>query len=260
MSGRTINRRIDWDVDPLEFEHGNPLAALYGKQWCLGSHYSGDRPIGAPVLDFKTLERASHNILAGLCFYQLLQDISDATYPPTHREREGAFLRARATCKQTIKTISAKSEQLTQRMVKLRLEVAVKAGNEAAFLNALKEVDWRSKSASEYTHIIDLALAVGAHMAARNLSTQGAEAYPHSEELQKYARVLAPPKVLTNREPRNVNLAANIEWLKANKIDYKGKWVAIKDGELVGSADSHNDLIAQIGETKGRGILVTPVY
>jgi hypothetical protein len=137
-----------------------------------------------------------------------------------------------------------------------RLEEAATSGNEVAFAQILAEIDWNSRSAEDHIRAIDLALQVGAHLAARKLAAQGAEFHRDSEELQKYARILAPPQVVRT-QPRRVDVLANIEWLKANQSEYKGKWVAIKEGALIASADSHDQLIAVIGETKGRSILVT---
>ena len=141
-----------------------------------------------------------------------------------------------------------------------RLEEAARGGRESSFTKALAEIDWEKKPAKDFIRAIDLALKVGAHMAARKLATDGAEFHFDSEELQKYARVLAPAKVLPDRAQSTVDPKANIAWLKANKANHKGQWVALRNGELLGEADSYRNLIEQVGEPKGRGILVTPIY
>lgn len=141
-----------------------------------------------------------------------------------------------------------------------RLERAAKAANQAAFLEAVEEINWQRGSVRDFTRAIDLSLKVGAHLAARRLATDGADLHFDNEELQKYARILAPPKVSNRRPSSNAKPKANVDWLRANRNDYKGKWVAIKDGALIASANSHEEMIAQIGETKGRGILVTNLY
>lgn len=140
------------------------------------------------------------------------------------------------------------------------LEQAARARDEVGFAKALLAIDWDTRSALEYMRAINLAIEIGAHMAARKLATEGAEYHFDSEELQKYARVLAPPRLLTNRPQSSVNPRANVTWLKTHKDQYKGKWIAIKNGEFLGSADSYRALADQLGETKGLGILVTPVY
>jgi hypothetical protein len=52
------------------------------------------------------------------------------------------------------------------------LKAAAEAGDEDAFLVALKNVDWQNWSAEDYIHASRLALQAGAHLAARRLSTQ----------------------------------------------------------------------------------------
>jgi hypothetical protein len=137
---------------------------------------------------------------------------------------------------------------------------AARAADESKFLEALKGIEWENRSARDFVLATQWALKAGAHLAARELATKGAEIHFDSEELQKYSRVLAPPKILTDRPQSNANPKANVEWLKANKDHYKGKWVAIKDGTFLTSADTYKALVAELGNTKGRGILVTPIY
>lgn len=141
-----------------------------------------------------------------------------------------------------------------------RLEEAARSRHESAFAKALAEIDWDKRPAGDFIRAIDLALKVGAHLAARKLATDGAEFHFDCDELQKYARILAPPK-MSNRQPSsNAKPKANLDWLKANRNEYRGKWVAIKDGTLLASGNSHEELITQVGKTKGRGILITNLY
>jgi hypothetical protein len=140
------------------------------------------------------------------------------------------------------------------------LEDAAKTKSTATFLRRLKTIDWNRRSAKEFIRAIDLALMAGAHLAARSLAEQGAELHFDSEELEKYSRILAPPR-LSNRQPStNIKPKANVAWLKANRNQYKGRWVALMDGALIANAKSHDELIAQIGDTKRSGILVTNIY
>ena len=140
------------------------------------------------------------------------------------------------------------------------LDESVQRGDVTTFVNLLKGIEWNQRTSDEFIQAIDLALKIGAHLAARELATQGAEIHFDSEELQKYARILAPPQV--SRVPVNsrVNIRANSEWLKMNRNRYKGKSIALKDGELLETANSTEELIGKIGATKGTGILVTHLY
>jgi hypothetical protein len=140
-----------------------------------------------------------------------------------------------------------------------RLERAAKL-NSTAFVDALSSVQWQRISASDFVRAIRLALGVGAHVAARRLAIDGANIHLNNRELQKYARVLAPPKPLPKRDRSDLQPKANVAWLKANKKHYRGQWVALKNGVLVSSAPTYRALVAELGNTKGHGILLTPVY
>jgi hypothetical protein len=141
-----------------------------------------------------------------------------------------------------------------------RLEFAVKANDILEFSQILEQIDWDHKPAEDFVRGIDLALEVGAHLSARELAIQGAEIHFDSEELQKYARVLAPPKPLITPRRANVQPKANTEWLQANRTNYKGQWVALQNGVFIASAKTYQALVTHIGDVKDRGILVTPVY
>ena len=86
---------------------------------------------------------------------------------------------------------------------------------------------------------------------ARELSAEGVRRYPHNSELQKYARALAPPKVVRSDLAPTLSIRANRNWLKEHVQSYKGRWVALRNGELQGMANSLDDLVEQLGDTKG---------
>jgi hypothetical protein len=140
-----------------------------------------------------------------------------------------------------------------------RLKIAAKI-DISVFLEIVKGIDWDHKTAEDFISGIDLALEVGAHLSARELAMQGAEIHFDSEELQKYARVLAPPKLLSKPHRANVQPKANIEWLQANRNNYKGQWVALQNGVFIASAKTYKALVTHIGDVKDRGILITPIY
>ena len=96
---------------------------------------------------------------------------------------------------------------------------------------------------------------------AERLAREGAERYPEHAELQKYARVLAPPTVrLVPSTPESrAAVKANGKWLKANRNDYLGNWIALKNGELLHASSTFDELAAAVGDVRGRGILVTKI-
>jgi hypothetical protein len=133
-------------------------------------------------------------------------------------------------------------------------------GNETTFIRIYQEIEWEQRSAEDILMTIDLALTVGAHLAARKLATTGIQKFPNHSELKKMSALLAPPKVTVSKRTPDPGIRANRDWLKNNRAEFIGSWVALKNGELLNSANSVDELIAEIGEIKNKNILVTKVY
>jgi len=124
-----------------------------------------------------------------------------------------------------------------------QLADAAEAGDAQAFVNAYHSIDWSCCTPAEFSRAIHWALSAGAHLTARSLATAGAVQYPDDAELQKAARILAPPKLL-RRLPAEPTIRANHDWLRAHRLDYPGQWVALRNGQLVASSDSLQALTA----------------
>jgi hypothetical protein len=138
-----------------------------------------------------------------------------------------------------------------------RLEKIAANGDERAFVQAAKQVNWASRTPEDYLRGIQYAFRAGAHIYARQLAANGAVRYPEHQELQKYANILAPPTVVKAELPSGASLSKNRDWLQNYRAMYRGQWVALKDGELVGVASTLQDLRDQIGRTKE--VLLTKV-
>src|SRR5690606_2618637 len=107
---------------------------------------------------------------------------------------------------------------------------------------------------------VRLALKVGAHIIARKLALEGVERFPEDAELKKMARILGPPKVAVSNRPAEPGIGDNMAWLTAHWEEYKGKWVALRDGQVLATADSFEGVIEQVGPVKNTGILVTKLW
>jgi hypothetical protein len=138
-----------------------------------------------------------------------------------------------------------------------RLEAAAISGNEADFLSSLQDVDWQTKSENDYARIVNFALQAGAHLAAREIAAAGAKLYPNDPQLQKQAEILAPPKIIRRTAVVRPTHRANRDWLKANGETYKGQWVALSEGQLLGTANSLDRLVQSV--RRERGVLFTLV-
>ena len=138
------------------------------------------------------------------------------------------------------------------------LKAAAHAGDELAFLDARRAMDWNKRSAKDFSQAVRWALEAGAYRAATLLATEGAERFPQHAELAKMARILAPPKVIRSDLPPDPSIAANMDWLRAHRDEYRGQWVALRAGVLLGTGNSFGELADRIGDIKG--VLITMVY
>ena len=138
------------------------------------------------------------------------------------------------------------------------LKAAARAGDETAFLDARRAVDWSKRSARDFTQAVRWALEAGAYRAATLLATEGAERFPRHAELAKMARILAPPKVIRSDLPPDPSIAADMDWLRAHYNEYRGQWIALRNGQLLGTANSLRELADKIGDIQG--VLLAPVY
>lgn len=112
----------------------------------------------------------------------------------------------------------------------------------------------------EQVHIMSQikdALRRGDVIKARHIAAKGSQQYPKHLELQEYNRVLAPPRILNREMPPTSGVRANHNWLKAHQQDYRGRWIALRHGELVGVAESLHTLTNKLETIKG--ILLTRV-
>jgi len=119
--------------------------------------------------------------------------------------------------------------------------------------------DVATSTPGDLVHTIRQALETGEAGRARQLALEGAQRYPAHAELQRYARVLAPPttRVVPASPASRASVKANGAWLHTHRTAYRGRWVALRDGALVRAADSFEALVADVGDTTG--LLLTKV-
>lgn len=131
------------------------------------------------------------------------------------------------------------------------LESAAEKCDEQTFIDAYLSISMAGRSEEDYERAMRLALTSGAHMVARELADRGAALYPGNAHLAKVSRILAPARVVGTRPAGPYNPNDDVEWLKANRRKYRGKWIAICGGELIAAADSLQELYAIVGPKSG---------
>jgi hypothetical protein len=112
----------------------------------------------------------------------------------------------------------------------------------------------------EFIKAADIEFERGDWNGAWKIATEGLKHFPEHAELQKYALILAPPKVTVVPRDPNRDVGADIKWLKQNRAEYRGNWVAIRNGQLLATGKSYDEVSAQVGPVKNTGILVTKIY
>lgn len=129
------------------------------------------------------------------------------------------------------------------------LEEAAKANDTRSFVTATKVVDWGMCQPKDFIRAVDLALSLSAFAVARDISEKGHRQYPKHPGLRQHALVLASPKILRADLPVDSTVEKNEGWLKKHGREFRGHWIAVRNGQLLGSADTLTDLIAKVGKT-----------
>jgi hypothetical protein len=127
------------------------------------------------------------------------------------------------------------------------LEESAKAGDHRTFAALVKTTDWSTRTPEELIAAIDLALSQDMAALAIKLAQLGGRLFPDHERIQRAAQVLAPPVVRRVRPPRARGLRASMAWLREHASEYRGRWMAVRKGQLLGVADSLEELMPIVG-------------
>jgi hypothetical protein len=78
--------------------------------------------------------------------------------------------------------------------------------------------------------------------------------------VEHYARVLERAKVVESSSTDHERIDKNHAWLanKTNAQQYRGKWIALDNGEVVASAETPSELLEEVG--KDSGYLITQIF
>jgi hypothetical protein len=118
------------------------------------------------------------------------------------------------------------------------LEDAAAKRDVAGFGKAAEAMDWSGHPPEDFIRAMDLALeSRSADDCAAHLG-EGRSALPSHATIQKYARILAPAKILRSDLPSDPQAQANWRWYREHGDQYRGRWVMVKNGELLDSAES----------------------
>jgi hypothetical protein len=138
-----------------------------------------------------------------------------------------------------------------------RLEAAAEYGDRRELVLAAGEMNWSGLRAEDHVRGIRLALAAGAHLIAREIAVEGHERHPDHPALERMACILAPPRASRAGRPADPTVRANRDWFEKHGAEYRGQWVAVREGRLLGHAPSFARLKEVVSDW--RKATVTPV-
>lgn len=140
------------------------------------------------------------------------------------------------------------------------LQETMASGSPKAFMDVIEKIDWDTlPTPTPIKEAVDLALKKGYHTLAVKLAAKGHQLFPEDTDLQKVAKVLAPSKVIRTGIPPVEGLQESMKWLKENRNQYKGQWVAVKDGILLGHAQSRARLSEMLADLDISDTIITKV-
>lgn len=140
-----------------------------------------------------------------------------------------------------------KKESLTSeipRTVSILSELETYAYTNAtgSFASLAESADWTAESASAIRGAVDLALMLNLNRLAVRLARKGAALFPDDPNLRKAVRVLREPRILGTAPASDRKLDASRKWLCRHANQYRGKWAAVRAGDLTGVANSAREL------------------
>lgn len=152
------------------------------------------------------------------------------------------------------------SQLRPQNVSLLLLDYLAQEDNRQTFILVCEGTAWSNRQPEELLHAIDLALSLELSSLAMSLAKKGAELFPRHNRIQQAANVLAPPVIHTEPSQDMGGLEESKEWLKQHSREYRGQWVAIRDGRLLQSANSLKELKPLVGQgDEAKRTLVTKV-
>ncbi len=121
--------------------------------------------------------------------------------------------------------------------------------------------DWAAQAPDDLLRAIQLALSLNLIWPARELAEQGMRLFPGHEPLRRAARVFEPRTVRITRGGTPLKgIKASHNWLRDHAHEYRGQWIAVNQGQLLGAARTLDELRPVIDRADDpRSTIVTKV-
>lgn len=130
----------------------------------------------------------------------------------------------------------------------------------AAVLNADLEfsllVYWSDANTTSIEVTFDLDSPSPIEISIDDVFLSPAQAY--FPDIRQVYNFLTRPKVTTKKSEHRTDILKNQQWIKDHRQEYRGRWVALQDGELLADADSAKELLQKVAPTENT--LLTAIY
>lgn len=115
-------------------------------------------------------------------------------------------------------------------------EVYARAQDREGFAAAISRMSWQHQPADVIARAIDLALSLDLPKQAAEVARAGLARFPDDLRLRQASRVLEPPAIRSTPSLHAGGLNASQAWLRDHATPYRGQWVIVREGRLLGAA------------------------
>jgi hypothetical protein len=117
-------------------------------------------------------------------------------------------------------------------------------------------------SPEDFIRAMQTAFNMDDYNTAQQISIEAIAHYPDDEGIKNYARKLARPLIASQpiTEEQRQKILALQDWVKNHRVEYRGRWVALRNTKLILDAASLDELVERIGEENIKGLFITAVY
>lgn len=116
------------------------------------------------------------------------------------------------------------------------LKAYVCAQDREGFVGAIRRMSWEHQPADTIARAIDLALSLDLPKRAAEAARAGLAQFPDDLRFRQASRVLELPVVRSTPSQHAGGLSASQAWLRDHADPYRGQWVVVREGHLLGAA------------------------
>ncbi len=115
---------------------------------------------------------------------------------------------------------------------------------------------WSAEEQHSIKITIDLDSPISIEISIEGLFFNTAQQY--LPNIQLIFNFLTKPKVISKRLPPRTDILANHEWIKEHRQQYQGRWVALRNGELLAEGESSDEVRQKV--VRSKDTLLTVIY